>query len=89
MYIRSTLVTLLFVLMRSYTSTLHNNKQYTVYKTQTGCSHAYVDHRYVFTIYSTVEDLGGLMGHIVMIEGTENGSLFQVYINDILKIMYM
>ena len=89
MYIRSTLVILLFVLMRSYTSTLHNNKQYTVYKTQTGCSHEYVDHRYVFTIYSIVEDLGGLMGHIVMIEGTENGSLFQVCINDILKIMYM
>ena len=42
MYIRSTLVTLLFVLMRSYTSTLHNNKQYTVYKTQAGCIHEYV-----------------------------------------------
>ena len=48
----------------------------------------YVDHRYVFTIYSTVEDLGGLMSHMFMIEVTENGSLFQVYINDILKIMY-
>ena len=76
--------------MGSYTSTLHNNKQYTVYKTQIGYSYEYVlDHRYVFTIYSTVEDLGGLIGHIVIIEGTENGSLFQVYINDILKIMYM
>ena len=70
--------------MGSYTSTLHNNKQYTVCKTQTGCSHEYVlDHRYVFTIYSTVEDLGGLMSHMVKIEATKNGSLFQVYINDI------
>ena len=70
---------------RLYGSTLHNNKQYTVCKTQTGCSHAYVDHRYVFTIYSTVEELGGLMGHMVIIEVTENGSLFQVCINDSLK----
>ena len=42
-----------------------------------------VDHRYVFTIYSKVEDLGGLMSHMVKIEATKNGSLFQVYINDI------
>ena len=52
----------------------------TINNTQKGCSQVYVDHRYVFTIYSTVEDLGGLRGHMVMIEGTGNGSLFQVCI---------